>query len=162
GAQEIIFYINETYRDAIGRMTEAINEANGRSLVGDLGIRTVPAPTVYVAGEDSACLEVIERRKPWARQKPPYPAAAGLFGKPTVVNNVETLANVGFIVRQGATWFRQYGVAENPGTMIFCLGEEVIRPGAYELPIGTSLRHLYEEIGGGLKDGKALKAVLPG
>ena len=79
-----------------------------------------------------------------------------------MVNNVETLANVGFIVRHGAAWFRQYGTPENPGTMIFCLGDEVNRPGAYELPIGTPLRLLLEDAGGGLKGNAPLRAVLPG
>ena len=160
-AREAIIYINETYDRALERMSDAIEEARTQSLLG-VAVRIHPAPTVYVAGEDSACLEVIEGRKPWPRQKPPYPATAGLFGKPTVVNNVETLANVGFIVRHGAAWFRQYGTSESPGTMIFCLGEEVNRPGAYELPIGTPMRHLLEDLGGGLKARARLKAVLPG
>jgi NADH-quinone oxidoreductase subunit F len=85
-----------------------------------------------------------------------------LFGKPTVVNNVETLANIPRIVRNGAAWFRSFGTAASPGTMIFCLGEEMTHPGAYELALGTPLRHLYEELGGGLRDGKPLRAVLPG
>jgi len=115
-----------------------------------------------VAGEDSAVLEVLEGKPPKPRQKPPYPATAGLFGKPTVVNNVETLANVPLIARNGAVWFRQHGTPESPGTMIFCLGDEMNHPGAYELPFGAPLRRLYEDIGGGLKDGKKLQAVLPG
>src|SRR5207249_1971754 len=74
----------------------------------------------------------------------------------------ETLANVPLIVRNGAAWFRQYGTAESPGTMIFCLGDEMTDPGAYELSFGTSLRHLFETVGGGLRGGAALKAILPG
>ena len=162
GATEIILYINETYDDAIVRMTQAIEEARQHSALAELTVRIARAPTVYVAGEDSACLEVLEGRKPWPRQKPPYPATSGLFGKPTVVNNVESLANVGFIVRHGAAWFRQYGTAESPGSMIFCLGEEVNRPGGYELPMGTPLRQLLQDVGGGLKAGTPIKAVLPG
>jgi NADH-quinone oxidoreductase subunit F len=120
------------------------------------------APTVYVAGEDSAALEVLEGRPPKPRQKPPYPAAEGLFGKPTVVNNAETLANIPLIARNGAAWFRNYGTAESPGTMLFCLGDEMNHPGLYELPLGTPLRYLYENLGGGLKSGRNLKAILPG
>jgi NADH-quinone oxidoreductase subunit F len=156
-AEEAFLYLNETYEDCFTTMRLAIDEARP-----PIKITIQRAPTVYVAGEDSATLEVIEGRAPKPRQKPPYPAAAGLFGKPTVVNNVETLANIPGIARNGAAWFRSYGTAENPGTMIFCLGEEVTNPGAYELPLGTPLRHLYEDLGGGLKSGKALKAILPG
>jgi NADH-quinone oxidoreductase subunit F len=85
-----------------------------------------------------------------------------LFGKPTIVNNVETLANIPLIMRNGAAWFRTHGTEQSPGTMIFCLGEEMNQPGAYELPFGTSLRQLYENIGGGLKHDAKLKAILPG
>jgi NADH-quinone oxidoreductase subunit F len=120
------------------------------------------APTPYVAGEDSATLEVLEGKPPKPRQKPPYPAVAGLFGKPTIVNNVETLANVPLIMRRGAAWFRSIGTQESPGTMLFCLGEEMNRPGVYELPFGTPLPYLFEDLGGGLKDSRPLKAFLPG
>jgi NADH-quinone oxidoreductase subunit F len=156
-AEEAFLYINETYESCFERTTAAIAE-----LRSDIKVSVHRAPTVYVAGEDSAVLEVLEGKPPKPRQKPPYPASAGLFGKPTVVNNVETLANVPGIVRHGAEWFRRFGTPESPGTMIFCLGDEMANPGAYELPFGTSLRHLYEDLGGGLKSGKNLKAILPG
>ena len=146
-AEQAFLYINETYDDCFARMSTAIEEAVRAGYAGPIRLTTHRAPTVYVAGEDSASLEVLEGKPPLPRPKPPYPAAAGLFGKPTVVNNVETLANIAPIVRNGASWFRTYGTAESPGTMIFCLGEEMNHPGAYELPCGTSLRHLYEEIG---------------
>ena len=161
-AEEAYFYINETYDDSIARIQTAIDEATTVGVIGSLKISIQRAPTVYVAGEDSAAIEVLEGKEPKPRQKPPYPASAGLFGKPTVVNNVETLANIAPIVRNGASWFRSYGTAESPGTMIFCLGEEMKNPGAYELPLGTPLRKLYENEGGGLKSEKKLKAVLPG
>src|SRR5262245_58885309 len=143
-------------------MSAAVQESAAAGCLDRVTVTIQRAPTVYVAGEDSAALEVIEGRAPKPRQKPPYPAAAGLFGKPTVVNNVETLANIPLIVRNGAAWFRTHGTEQSPGTMIFCLGEEMNQPGAYELPLGTSLRHLYEHIGGGLKNGAKLKAILPG
>ena len=156
-ADHAYLYLNETYDDCFELMTTAIAEAPS-----DVKITIHRAPTVYVAGEDSATLEVLEGKPPKPRQKPPYPAVAGLFGKPTVVNNVETLANIPPIVRNGASWFRKYGTPESPGTMIFCLGDEMNNPGAYELPLGTPLRHLYENVGGGLKNGAKLKAILPG
>ncbi|PYS51414.1 MAG: NADH-quinone oxidoreductase subunit F [Acidobacteria bacterium] len=161
-AEHAYLYLNETYHDCFQRFTDAVDEAQGAGLLHSLAVSIHGAPTVYVAGEDSAALEVLEGKPPLPRQKPPYPAAAGLFGKPTVVNNVETFANVPSILRSGAAWFRTHGTAESPGTMIFCLGDEMNHPGAYELPLGSSLRHLYEDVGGGLKEGKKLKAVLPG
>ncbi|HEY3150834.1 MAG TPA: NADH-ubiquinone oxidoreductase-F iron-sulfur binding region domain-containing protein, partial [Candidatus Binatia bacterium] len=115
----------------------------------------------YVAGEDTAALEVIEGRKAWPRQKPPFPVTVGLYGKPTSVNNVETLANVAPIVLQGADWYRKFGTAESTGTMIFSLDDDLNRPGVYELPFGTPLRYLIEECGGGLKSGKKIKAIMP-
>jgi NADH-quinone oxidoreductase subunit F len=161
-AERAYLYINETYDECFKRMATAIEEATAAGYVDGIAITVQRAPTVYVAGEDSAVLEVLEGRPPKPRQKPPYPATSGLFGKPTVVNNVETLANVPPILRKGASWFRSYGTPESPGTMIFCLGDEMNRPGAYELPFGTPIRQLYENIGGGLKSGEKLKAILPG
>jgi NADH-quinone oxidoreductase subunit F len=161
-AKHAYLYLNETYSDCFSRMTSAIEEAKAAGHLEDLTVTIHGAPTVYVAGEDSASLEVLEGKPPKPRQKPPYPATAGLFGKPTVVNNAETLANVPPIMRNGAVWFHGYGTTTTPGTMLFCLGDEMSTPGAYELPFGTPLRHLYEHVGGGLKDGGKLKAVLPG
>ncbi len=160
GAEDAYLYLNETYDQCFIRFSEALSEAAHR--LDGLRVSIQRAPVVYVAGEDSAALEVIEGRPPLPRQKPPYPAVSGLFGMPTVVNNVETLANVPSIVRNGAQWFRTFGSEQCPGTMIFCLGEEMNSPGAYELPLGTPLRKLYEEIGGGLRNDAGLKAVLPG
>jgi NADH-quinone oxidoreductase subunit F len=161
-AESAYLYLNETYSQCFSRTREAIEETTTAGQLEGITITIQPAPTVYVAGEDSATLEALEGKPPKPRQKPPYPATAGLFGMPTVVNNVETLANVPPIVRNGASWFRGYGTAESPGTMIFCLGDEMNRPGAYELAFGTPLRHLYENLGGSLKGGKKLKAILPG
>jgi len=156
-AREAFLYLNETYDECHRRFSAAIEEARPQ-----VKLTIHRAPTVYVAGEDSATLEVLEGKPPKPRQKPPYPATVGLFGKPTIVNNVETLANIPQIVRNGAEWFRGYGTSGNPGTMLFCIGSEMKFPGLYELPLGTPLRHLYEEIGGGLASGKKLKAILPG
>jgi NADH-quinone oxidoreductase subunit F len=162
GAQQAYIYLNETYDDAFERINTAIGEAQRTGYLQSVNITVHRAPTVYVAGEDSATLEVLEGKPPKPRQKPPYPATSGLFGKPTVVNNVETLANVPPIVRNGSAWFQGYGTSESPGTMIFCLGDELNHPGAYELPMGTPLRRLYENVGGGLRNGAKLKAILPG
>jgi NADH:ubiquinone oxidoreductase subunit F (NADH-binding) len=169
GANKAYLYINAKYDVAIKSITDALDEAKaagywGKNILGgnfDLDFEIVAAPHNYVAGEDTAVLEVIEGRKPLPRQKPPFPVTVGLFGKPTSVNNVETLANVAPILLKGAEWYRKFGTAESPGTMIFSLNDDVNRPGVYELPFGTSLRYLIEECGGGLKSGKKLKAIMP-
>ena len=161
-AKQAYLYLNETYDECSARFTAAIKEAENAGFLNDVTVSVHRAPTVYVAGEDSAALEVLEGRPPLPRQKPPYPAAAGLFGKPTVVNNVETLANIPAITRKGAAWFRGYGTPESPGTMLFCLGNEMKNPGLYELPLGTPLNRLYHDVGGDLSNGNDVIAVLPG
>ena len=169
GAEKAYLYINAQYETAIKSITDALSEAKsegywGENILGSsfsLDIEIVPAPHNYVAGEDTAVIEVIEGKKAWPRQKPPFPVTVGLFGKPTSVNNVETLANVAPILLHGADWYRKFGTAESPGTMIFALDEDVNRPGVYELEFGTPLRYLIEECGGGLKSGKKIKAVMP-
>jgi NADH-quinone oxidoreductase subunit F len=170
-ASTAYLYINAIYEEATRSMTDALAEAKAAGYWGEkinaggdfsLEILLSPAPANYVAGEDTAALEVIEGRKPLPRQKPPFPATAGLFGKPTAVNNVETLANVAPIIAHGAKWYHSFGTAESPGTMIFSLNEEVHRPGVYELPFGTPLRYLIEECGGGVKSGNRIKAIQPG
>ncbi len=169
GATKAFLYINARYNVAIECMTNALTEAKkagycGQNVLGSsfsLDIEITPAPHNYVAGEDTAALEVIEGKNPLPRQKPPFPVTVGLSGKPTSVNNVETLANVAPIVLHGTEWYRRFGTPESPGTMIFSLGEDVNRPGIYELPYGTSLRYLIEQCGGGIKGNKKLKAIMP-
>ncbi len=107
------------------------------------------APTTYVAGEETAAIDSIEGGPGKPRSKPPYPGEAGLFGKPTTVNNVETLAHVPAIVRRGAAWYAGIGTEESKGTMLFTLGEEVEKPGVYELPFGSSYRDLVYGCGRG-------------
>ena len=170
GAGKAYLYINTRYDTASARISQALVEAKasgywGMNVLGSdysLELELITAPHNYVAGEDTAVLEVIEGKKPLPRQKPPFPVTVGLFGKPTAVNNVETLANIAPIVRHGAAWYRGFGTAESPGTMIFSLGDDVNRPGVYELPFGTPLRFLIEECGGGMKGGeKTIKAIMP-
>lgn len=169
-ASTAYLYINKQYEAAAQSMAQALTEAKEAGYIGEqilgsafgLEVVFVAAPLNYVAGEDSAALEVIEGKQPLPRQKPPFPATAGIFGRPTAVNNVETLANIPPIVARGAKWYRSFGTPDSTGTMIFSLNDEVKRPGIYELPFGTPLRFLVEECGGGVKDGKPIKAILPG
>jgi len=154
GASSIVLYLIEDMTDAIESANRAIEEATAAGYLAGLSVRVALAPTTYVAGEETAALEVIEGRKAWPRKKPPYPGQAGLYGQPTTVQNVETLAWVPGIVRNGAGCFR-------PGAMLCTLDESFARPGIYEVPLGTTLRALVEDFGGGTKGGRAVKAILP-
>src|SRR5258706_10382223 len=133
GASKAYLYINARYDLATKRINDAVAEAKaegywGNNVLGSsfsLDIEVIAAPHNYVAGEDTAVLEVIEGRKPLPRQKPPFPVTVGLFGKPTSVNNVETLANVAPILLKGAAWYRNFGTADSPGTRIFSFDDDV-------------------------------------
>ncbi len=116
----------------------------------------------YVCGEETALFESIEGKRGVARAKPPFPTTHGLFGRPTVVNNVETLGKVPLIIEKGAAWYRSLGTPKSPGTKLFCVSGRVERPGLYELPLGVSLRHLIYDLAGGVSGGRQLKAVLCG
>ncbi|MDX1523830.1 MAG: NADH-quinone oxidoreductase subunit NuoF, partial [Anaerolineae bacterium] len=115
----------------------------------------------YICGEETALLNSLEGLMGQPRSRPPFPAVEGLYAKPTVINNVETLANVPPIVLYGSDWYRQYGTEKSPGTKIFSLSGRVNKPGNYELPLATPIRYLIEECGGGIIDGKAVKGILP-
>jgi NADH-quinone oxidoreductase subunit F len=170
GAREAYLYVNREYAEAHASLQRALAEAEGAGFLGErlfggeygITVRLHQAETTYVAGEDSAAVESLEGKKALPRQKPPYPATNGLHDMPTVVNNVETLANVPAIVARGAAWYRGIGTPDSPGTMLFTTLERVKRPGIYELPFGTPLRRLYEDCAGGLDDPRPLGAILPG
>jgi NADH-quinone oxidoreductase subunit F len=170
GATRAFFYTNQTYEEALRRIDQALQEAAAEGLTGEgvlgsdfsIAIESRPAPTPYVAGEDTAALEVLEGKPPLPRQKPPYPVTAGLFGKPTLVNNVETLANVPPILLNGAAWYRGIGTEESSGTMLYSMNEEWACPGVYELPYGAREGELVQNLAGGLRDRKPLRAILPG
>lgn len=116
----------------------------------------------YICGEESALLDSLEGYRGFPRLKPPFPAVKGLYGQPTVINNVETIANVPHIVDHGAAWFRSYGTEGSPGTKICSISGPVKRPGNYEIEMGTPFRVLLEDLAGGMCDGKKLKAYIPG
>jgi NADH-quinone oxidoreductase subunit F len=169
GATKGVLYLIEDMDDALRAAERAIDEARAAGHLGaDLyatgwgfDVTVHRAPTTYVAGEETAALNAIEGKPAKPRQKPPYPGERGLHGQPTTVNNVETLAHVPAIVRNGADWFRGLGTPGAPGTMLFTLPANVRRPGVYELPFGATFRELIEGCGGGLADGRAVKAILP-
>ena len=160
-AREIVFYLSELHPDS----TAALRRAAERTpQLGEarFDVTFVSSPATYVAGEDTAALEVIEGREPLPREKPPYPVNAGLRGVPTAVVNAETAAAIARILVHGGEWYRSLGTPESPGTMLFTLGPEMSSPGIHELGLGTPLRHLVEEVGGGLRSGEPVRMVLPG
>jgi NADH-quinone oxidoreductase subunit F len=116
----------------------------------------------YICGEETSLIESLEGKRGQPRLRPPFPANAGAWGMPTVVNNVETLANVPSIIALGSEAYAKIGAEESPGTKIFCVSGAVNRPGAYELPLGTTLREIIETSAGGIRAGRRLKAIIPG
>ena len=125
-----------------------------------LRIHTHLGAGAYICGEETALLESIEGKLGQPRLRPPFPAVAGLYNRPTVINNVETLANLPYIVENGANGFREYGTEKSPGVKIFSLSGHVNKPGNYELPLGATFRELIYEKGGGIRDGRKIKAIM--
>lgn len=160
GATHGYVYLIEDMRPQRSSIEAALSEAAGAGLL-PFPIEVGTGPTTYVAGEETAALEALEGRPAKPRKKPPFPGEAGLFGKPTTVNNVETLAHVAWIARHGAAAFADIGTKESKGTLLFTLGREVARPGVHELPFGSTFRDLIEGCGGGLVGGRRLRAILP-
>jgi len=115
----------------------------------------------YICGEETAMLESLEGKRGQPRVRPPFPPSFGLYGKPTVVNNVETLTNIPLIISKGADWYKSMGTADSAGVKIFSLSGRVRKPGNYELPFGTTFRQLIYECGGGVQDGRPVKAIMP-
>jgi len=169
GAEKGYIYIRGEYTEPIERMERAILAAREAGLLGEgiLGssisfdIEVKRGAGSYVCGEETAMIESIEGKRGYPRLKPPYPGSAGLWGKPTVVNNVETLANVPPIVNRGAAWFRSFGTESSPGTKIFPIFGAVNEPKAVEAEMGTRLSDLIE-LAGGIRDGSRFKAALIG
>jgi NADH-quinone oxidoreductase subunit F len=137
----------------------------GKNIMGsgfDLEVYTHRGAGAYICGEETGLLESLEGKRAYPRNRPPFPAIQGAFGCPTVVNNVETLSNVPFIIQRGADWYRSIGPEKSPGPKLFCLSGHVNKPGLYELPMGFPLKDLIYDVGGGISNGRKLKAVIPG
>jgi NADH-quinone oxidoreductase subunit F len=116
----------------------------------------------YICGEETALFESIEGKRGFPRIKPPFPTTHGLFGKPTAINNVETLCNVPYILEHGPSAYRQIGTEKSPGPKLFCVSGDVSRPGLYEMPFGITIRRLVYDLAGGVRDGRALQTILFG
>lgn len=167
GADEGYIYVRAEYPLAIKRLRKAIKEAEERNYLGKniMGsdfsfiIHIKEGAGAFVCGEETALMASIEGERGMPRPKPPFPANKGLFGRPTVINNVETLANVPVIIRKGADWFSSMGTENAKGTKTFALTGEVNNTGLIEVPMGTTLREIIFDIGGGIRNGKKFKAV---
>jgi NADH-quinone oxidoreductase subunit F len=163
-------YIRGEFAFGANVLEEAIAEAYaaghvGRGIYGtdyDLDVTVHRGAGAYICGEETGLIESLEGKRAYPRIKPPFPATHGLFGCPTIVNNVETLACVPAIVSRGAEWFKAIGPEKSPGPKLYCVSGHVVRPGVYELPMGTSLREILYTHAGGIRNGRALKAVIPG
>ena len=170
GANKGFVYIRAEYPLAIFRLEKAITQAKEYGLLGehilgsdfsfDIEIRL--GAGAFVCGEETALLRSIEGKRGMPTPKPPFPAQAGLWGKPTIINNVETFANIPIILMKGAGWFKSIGTADSAGTKVFALTGKVENSGLVEVPMGTTLREIIFDIGGGIKNGKKFKAVQTG
>ncbi len=167
-AHEAYVYLRGEFWQIAAQLDQKIAALEEAGLLGDklfgkdysLRIFTHLGAGAYICGEETAMLESLEGKLGQPRLRPPFPPSFGLFGKPTVVNNVETLTNVPMIISRGADWYRSIGTVKSPGPKIFSLSGRVVRPGNYELPLGTTFRELIFEHGGGIIDGRPVKAIM--
>ncbi len=170
GAHTAYVYLRGEFKRQAERMEAAIAEAREHGFLGPnvagsgfaLEAHVHRGAGAYICGEETALLESLEGKRGWPRLKPPFPAVVGLFGCPTVVNNVETLANVPAILDRGAAWFAGLGTEKSGGTRLMCVSGHVRRPGVYEVPMKMTLRQLVVDVCGGPEEGRTIKAVIPG
>ncbi len=170
GAQEAFLYMRGEYVGLWPIVSRALQETYQAGLAGSnilnsgesIEIIVVLGAGAYICGEETGLMESLEGKRPYPRVRPPFPAVRGFNGRPTVVNNVETLANLPWIFRQGSSAFRNVGTDESPGTKLISLSGAIAQPGVYEVPMGYPLKTLLEEEGGGPRAGRRFKAVIPG
>ena len=169
GANRAYIYLRGEFWQVAAFLDEKIAEMEAAGLLGDkifgteysLRIYTHLGAGAYICGEETALLESIEGKRGQPRVRPPFPPSYGLYGKPTVVNNVETLTNVPYIIANGADAYRKFGTEKSPGVKIFSLSGNVNKPGNYELPLGATFRELIFDYGGGIPNGRKIKAIMP-
>src|ERR1700729_4616000 len=170
GSNQAYIYIRGEYGYSIDIVATAFGEAYQRGCLGknirgsgfDFELCTHTGAGAYECGEESALMESLAGKRGYPRIKPPFPATVGLYGCPTVINNVETLSTVPAVIRQGGDWYAALGTPKNGGTRLYSISGHINKPGIYELPLGFNLKRLIEEGAGGMKGGKKLKAVIPG
>jgi NADH-quinone oxidoreductase subunit F len=169
-ADQSYVFLRWAYKEAAKAITQAIQEAYdagylGKNILGsgfDLDMHLHTGVGRYMCGEETALLNSLEGKRATPRAKPPFPQVSGLFGRPTIVNNVETLCNIPHIVMKGAEWFKSLSLTSDPGTKIFGVSGKVKKPGAWELPMGVTMRELIEQHAGGMQDGLKFRGALPG
>ncbi len=169
-AHHAYIYIRGEYTLSIERVQAAVDEAYAAGLLGknilgsgyDLEMALYQGAGAYICGEETALINSLEGRRGHPRLKPPFPAVAGLYGCPTVVNNVETFSAVTHIIQNGSEWYAKMGTAKSTGTRLFSVSGPVKKPGVYEITLGTPLMVLINELCGGMKDGKTLRGIIPG
>ncbi len=170
GATSGYIYVRAEYPLAVKRLKLAIRDAERKKLLGhaicgaafDLNLQIRLGAGAFVCGEETALIESIQGRRGIPRPRPPYPAEKGLWGCPTLINNVETYANIPLIINRGASWFSEMGTEKSKGTKVFALTGKIRHTGLIEVPMGTTLREIVFEIGGGIPDGHAFKAIQTG
>ena len=170
GASKAYIYIRGEYYKSIRRLQKAITDAREKGMLGknifgssfstDIEIRLGAGS--YLCGEELTMLESLEGKRGYPRIKPPFPAEKGLYGFPTLINNVETLATIPTVIEKGADWYTELGTKDSPGTKIFTISGDIKKPGFYELELGLTLRQLIYDFAGGMKEGMELQAVLIG
>jgi NADH:ubiquinone oxidoreductase subunit F (NADH-binding) len=167
GATRGVFYIRDEYPLAVKRIKEAVNTCEKEGLIGNqvmqhtfsFHITVFTGAGAFVCGEETALITSIEGKRGLPRMRPPYPAESGLWAKPTLINNVETLSLLSWIIRNGAEAFNTIGTAESKGTKVFALAGNILRGGLIEVPMGITIRTIVEEIGGGIPENKKFKAI---
>lgn len=170
GVHRAFVYIRGEFFLGVKRWIKAIADAYQRGFLGknilnsgfDLDVSVHRGAGAYICGEETAMIESLEGKRGVPRQKPPYPASKGLWGKPTLVQNCETLANIPHIILRGAKWYSSIGTEKSKGIKIFCVSGHVNRPGNFELPLGTTLKEIIYEHAGGIRKGREIKAIVPG
>ena len=170
GARRAFVYIRGEFFLGVKRWIKAIADAYQYGFLGkdilnsgfNLDVSVHRGAGAYICGEETAMIESLEGKRGEPRLKPPFPAQKGLWGQPTLVQNIETLANIPHIIQRGAAWYASIGTEQSKGPKVFCVSGHVNRPGNYELPLGTPLRQIIYQYAGGVRMGRAIKAVVPG
>lgn len=169
-AEQAFIFVRWAYKLAVQRLEQAIAEAYasgylGKNILGSgysLELRIHGSAGRYICGEETALLNALEGKRATPRAKPPFPQVCGLYGKPTIVNNAETVANIPHIMNNSAEWFKKLSTSTDAGTKLYGVSGRVRKPGIWELPIGVTVRELLEEHAGGMQDGYAFRGVIPG
>ena len=161
-SQHIFLYIRGEYLTEFEVLKSALDEVRDAGLLGGATVVLHRGAGAYICGEETALLESLEGKRGQPRSKPPFPAISGLYASPTLINNVETIATIPAIIEMGGEEYAKIGVPNSAGTRVFCLSGHLNTPGNYELPHGLTIREVLEKFGGGVPDGRKLKAVIPG